>query len=388
MSTAWYKIENAAELDTPALLFYHERIEENIRRTLRMAGGPARLRPHIKTHKCKEVLNMQLAAGIEKFKCATIAEAEMAGKCNVPDLLMAYQPVGPKVERFARLVEHYGVMTRFSCIVDDEAAIRALDAEARKQTSETTNRTSLHEGGQGGIKAFDVFLDVDTGQGRTGIAPGARAVELYRLMSSLPGLKARGLHSYDGHVHDSDVAVRKKNCDAAFERIDGLRRDLVAAGLSVPTIVMGGSPTFPFHAARESVECSPGTTVFWDAGMLKNFPDLDFLPAALVMTRVVSKPAGGKRLCLDLGHKAVAAEMPQPRVVFPDLPPCTVVMQNEEHLVIEVENADAYKVGDVLYGIPWHVCPTVNLYSEARVVKEGRAGERWEIAARTRRIDV
>ncbi|HLX64628.1 MAG TPA: D-TA family PLP-dependent enzyme [Planctomycetota bacterium] len=373
MSNAWYSIENAAEIDTPALLFYVERIEENLRRTVQIAGGTARLRPHIKTHKCAEVLRMQMNAGIEKFKCATIAEAELAGQCGVADIMMAYQPTGPKVERFAKLVERYGLTTRFSCIVDDESAIRALDAEARKLLKL--------------IGPFDVFLDVDTGQGRTGVVPGTRAVELYRLMASLPGLKVRGLHSYDGHVKDTDFSARKISCDAAFARIDGLRRDLIDAGLSVPTIVMGGSPTFPFHAARENVECSPGTTVFWDAGMVKNFPDLDFLPAALVMTRVVSKP-GGNRLCLDLGHKAVAAEMPQPRVIFPELTQCNCVMQNEEHLVIEVENADGFAVGDVLYGIPWHVCPTVNLYGEARVVREGRAGEAWEIAGRVRRIEI
>src|SRR5579862_6086381 len=373
MSNAWYSIENAAEIDTPALLFYVERIEENLRRTVQIAGGTARLRPHIKTHKCAEVLRMQMNAGIEKFKCATIAEAELAGQCGVADIMMAYQPTGPKVERFAKLVERYGLTTRFSCIVDDESAIRALDAEARKLLKL--------------IGPFDVFLDVDTGQGRTGVVPGTRAVELYRLMASLPGLKVRGLHSYDGHVKDTDFSARKISCDAAFARIDGLRRDLIDAGLSVPTIVMGGSPTFPFHAARENVECSPGTTVFWDAGMVKNFPDLDFLPAALVMTRVVSKP-GGNRLCLDLGHKAVASEMPHPRVVFLNLPEAQFVAHSEEHLVIETPRSSEFELGDCLYGLPWHICPTVALHSEGTLIENGRVAGAWKVAARQRKLTI
>jgi D-serine deaminase-like pyridoxal phosphate-dependent protein len=68
-------------------------------------------------------------------------------------------------------------------------------------------------------------------------------------------------------------------------------------------------------------------------------PDLDFLPAALVLTRVVSKP-GPRRLCLDLGHKAVASEGPQPRVIFPELSDAQAVAHNEEHLVIETGRAD------------------------------------------------
>src|SRR5690606_31628039 len=96
---------------------------------------------------------------------------------------------------------------------------------------------------------------------------------------------------------------------------DALMRD----GLAVPAIVAGGTPTFPFHAARPDVECSPGTTVFWDHGYSTNLPDLDFLPAVMLLTRVVSKP-GPQRVCLDLGHKAVASEMPHPRARFMEIP--------------------------------------------------------------------
>jgi D-serine deaminase-like pyridoxal phosphate-dependent protein len=157
--------------------------------------------------------------------------------------------------------------------------------------------------------------------------------------------------------------------------------------IPVPRVVTSGTPTFPMHARRDGVECSPGTCVFWDAGYARKLPDLDFLPAAVLLTRVVSKPTAN-RLCLDLGHKAVASEMPHPRVIFFDLNDCTPVVHSEEHLVLETPEAERYTVGDVLYGIPWHICPTVALHSEVVVVRNARAEERWKVAARDRTLTI
>jgi D-serine deaminase-like pyridoxal phosphate-dependent protein len=127
--------------------------------------------------------------------------------------------------------------------------------------------------------------------------------------------------------------------------------------------------------------------VFWDAGYARKLPDLEFLPAAVLLTRVVSKPTP-TRLCLDLGHKAVASEMPHPRVVFFDLNDATPVIHSEEHLVVETPQADTFPIGACLYGIPWHVCPTVALHSEVVVVRNGRAEERWKVVARDRALTI
>ena len=115
------------------------------------------------------------------------------------------------------------------------------------------------------------------------------------------------------------------------------------------------------------------------------FPDLPFEPAAILLVRVISKRAP-HRLCVDLGHKAVASENPHPRVRFLELPDATAVMHSEEHLVLETPHAARFKVGDVLHGIPRHVCPTVALYNEAWVVSDGVARECWQIPARARRL--
>jgi D-serine deaminase-like pyridoxal phosphate-dependent protein len=127
--------------------------------------------------------------------------------------------------------------------------------------------------------------------------------------------------------------------------------------------------------------------VLWDYAYSSRLRDLDFLHAALVLTRVVSKP-GPQRLCLDLGHKAIASENPHPRVYFLNAPSARAVTHSEEHLVIEMDSTDQWKVGDCLFGIPWHVCPTVALHREAVVIQQGRATERWRIEARDRHLAI
>jgi len=367
--TDWYKVSNVEDVASPALLIYPDRVEENIRRMVRIAGGVDRLRPHMKTNKLPEVIRMQMAQGILKYKCATIAEAEVAAACSVPDVLLAYQPVGPNVQRLIHLVKKFP-STRFSALVDDAGAVEALSRAAS-----AANVT------------IDLFVDLDCGMHRTGIAPGPGAIALYQQLARSPGLRAAGLHVYDGHIRDSDIGSRTVACDAAFAQLDGIRQQLVALGLEVPTIVAGGTPTFPIHAKRPGVQCSPGTSVFWDLGYETLLPDLDFLPAVLVLTRVISKPSG-RILCLDLGHKAIASESPHPRVELLGLSDARFIGHSEEHLTIETDRAGDYPVGSVLYGIPWHICPTVALHQEAVVIRNGRAEEHWQVVARARSITV
>src|SRR5947207_2878838 len=115
----WYEIKNINSIDSPALVIYPRRIHENIRLLKSMVNGnTARLRPHVKTNKIGEVCKMLLDAGITKFKCATIAEAEMLGLIGAPDVLLSYQPVGPKVNRFITLLNKYPD-THFACLIDN-----------------------------------------------------------------------------------------------------------------------------------------------------------------------------------------------------------------------------------------------------------------------------
>jgi len=369
MSENWYQIENADEVPSPSLLVYPDRVRENIRRMLEMAGSPDRLRPHVKTHKMAEVIKLQVEAGITKFKCATIAEAEMSAAAGGRDIVLAYQPVGPNVNRMLELCLKFPEVA-FAAVVDKKRVVHAL--------SEVFSEAGL---------TLDLLIDLDVGMHRTGIEPGPKAAEIYRLIAELPGVEPAGLHAYDGHNHTADLDERRQEYERCFGPVRELRAELEKQGLPVPRVVASGTPTFPLHAAAGDVECSPGTTVFMDFGYGDKFTDLPFVPAAALLTRVVSKP-GEDLLCMDLGVKAVASEQPPPRVKLFDLHVTEFTNQSEEHLVAQTENASDFKVGDVLYGIPRHICPTVAHYNEAVVVENGRATGRWEVTARSRKITV
>ncbi len=365
----WFRLHDEAAISSPALLLFRERIEHNLRLMIELAGGPARLRPHVKTHKLGPLVARQIALGITKFKASTIAEAEMCATAGAPDVLLAFPQAGPNVTRLCALARKFP-KTEFSTVADDPSAIRALSAAAVSS----------------GVK-LGVFLDLDCGMHRTGIAPGDTAVELYRLIATSPALRPAGLHAYDGHIHESAPAARRAICDAEFAPVLALRAKLQTLSLPVPVLIAGGTPTFPIHATHTDRECSPGTTVLWDFGYAEKFPDLAFQPAAVLLTRIISKPAPD-RLCLDLGHKAVASESPHPRVKILELPEAIAVMHSEEHLVIETPRAAEFPVGTVLHAIPRHICPTVALHAEALVVDGERVTETWPILARARRLTV
>ena len=361
--TQWFVVEEEAEIDSPALLVYPERIAHNIREMLAIAGGPDRLRPHIKTHKMAEIIRMQQEAGIRKFKCATLAEAELLAQCEAADVLVAYPLTGPGPGRLARLQKKYP-STRFSCLVDNPGTLQTLQ--------ETVTAEGIRLG---------VFMDLNVGMNRTGIIPGPEAIALYLKIDSAKSLDCRGFHAYDGHLRNPDPEIRAQDCDAAFKAVETLRETLLAQSASVPDIIAGGSPTFPIHARRTGVELSPGTTLLWDARYGSQFPEMPFLPAASVLCRVISKPASGV-CCLDLGHKAVAAEMDFPRVFLPQLPESSQISQSEEHLVLNGDPSILPPVGTVLYAVPMHICPTVIKYPQALTVIEGSVSGKWNIAAR------
>lgn len=368
-SNKWYELTSTSGLISPSLLAYPKHIEKNIQTMIAMAGGTKNLRPHVKTHKMAEIIQMQMAHGIFKFKCATIAEAELLAKQNAKDVLLAMQPVGTNIDRFFELMEKYP-NSKFSTIVDNLESIQSIASKAFAKK----------------VKV-GLWLDLNIGMNRTGIAPNQIAAELFELMANDPNLKALGFHAYDGHIREPNPEKRRALCDSAFDTVLALKKTIELKGLQVQNIVAGGSPTFPVHAKRKGVDVSPGTTLLWDAGYGKNFPDIEMLPAAVLFTRVVSKPKNGL-LCLDLGHKSVASEMPLPRVVLLGLENSTQMGQSEEHLVVETSMAEHYPIGYEFYAIPIHICPTVSKYKRVFTVEEGKQTGFWNVAARDHQLEI
>jgi D-serine deaminase-like pyridoxal phosphate-dependent protein len=165
----WYTVKNVADIPTPALLIYPDRIEENLRRMIAIAGDPEKLRPHVKTHKMAEIITLSLKAGITRFKCSTIAEAEMVAARGGKDVMLAMQPVGPQLERFFRLQREFSG-TCFSALADHERVIGQLSASAVKYNMET-----------------GIWLDINNGMNRTGIIRPCGFAPLFQDLRSAHG---------------------------------------------------------------------------------------------------------------------------------------------------------------------------------------------------------
>jgi D-threonine aldolase len=367
-----YRIADTSRIFTPALVLFREILEANLDEMIRIAGRPTRLRPHCKTHKMPAVTRIELAKGIVKHKAATFAEAEMLADAGAKDVCLAYNLVGPNIRRAVEFVTKFPDVT-FSATADHSARIAELGS-------------AMEEAG----RTIGVLLDLDVGQHRTGIAPGDAAARLYRQIATSRGLRPEGFHVYDGHVHQPSLDERRAAVAAEWQSVREFRDALVAEGLPVPRIVAGGTPTFPIYAqVRDpAIELSPGTCVLNDAGYGEAFPDLNFRPAALLLTRVVSRPTAD-RLTVDLGSKAVASDPPiGKRVVFPALPEAKQVLHNEEHLVLETPLASEFQPGDELLAVPRHICPTSALHKEVYVISSGELVDRWEVTARDRRLTI
>ena len=365
----WYEIDNIGELDSPALVVYSERVTGNIKALKESINDVNRLRPHVKTHKSPEVCKLMLQAGIKKFKCATISEAEMLAVAGAPDVLFSYQPVGPKVNRLLSVVKQFK-STRFSCLIDN--------VTATKNISDLFSSSNLR---------LPVFIDLNVGMNRTGITP-TDAYSLYEKVHSFKGIEVVGLHAYDGHIRDADLAARTTKCDEAFNQVTELQQKIKNKFNVVLTIVMGGTPSYSVHRMRETCECSPGTFIYWDKGYGDMLKEQKFSFAALVVSRVISKPSPDV-ICVDLGHKSIAAENPiTQRVFFLNAPNLTPIGHSEEHMVFTVSEGRSFEVGDVLYGVPYHICPTVALHDRAAVVQNNHVGGYWDNVSRSRMLTI
>ena len=247
----WYTVDNEDAIDSPSLIFYPDRITHNIKLAIALIGEVNRLRPHVKTHKTKEIVAELMANGVTKFKCSTIAEAEMLGLCNAPDVLLAYPLTSAKLKRFLNLIENYPT-TQFSCLFDDKDIANLL----------ANTPVIIH-----------AYLDLNVGMDRTGIRPGDKAIKLFEYANTLPGLKILGLHAYDGHINVKSTSERKEQCGEAFESVMQMRNVLQKKRYKNLSLIAGGSPTFANHIQYENTECSPGTFVFWDKNYQDYIPD-------------------------------------------------------------------------------------------------------------------
>jgi len=368
MESDWYAIKNIETVDSPSIALYLDHLKYNINEMVSLVDGKTeRLMPHIKTNKMPKVMQQLLDFGISNFKASTISEAEIAAEAGARSVLIAHQLVGPKINRFLNLIKQFP-NTQFSTILDNEDSAELLHQKAQEK------ELKVH-----------VYIDINNGMNRSGIEIGPGLDELIAYLKICESLLLEGLHAYDGHLRDLDFPVRKEKIEKGVKDVEtyfeALRIDYPSTEL-----ICGGTPSFTSHALQEKRITSPGTCVLWDWGYGEKLTEQKFRHAAVLVTRIISKPIEGI-ITIDLGHKSVAAENPiDKRVKFLNLDDYELLSQSEEHGVIQVKDWDKYKVGDVLYGIPYHICPTINLHDEVSVIENGKKTDTWDITARKRKL--
>ena len=367
-----YEIDNPYKIITPGLIYYKDIIISNIDKAIKSIGEPNRLWPHIKTHKMVGMIKLQQQLGINKFKCATIAEAEALAMCEAEDILIAYPLIGPNIDRYIELRKRV-TKSRIWAIGDDYEQLKLLSIKSSEN----------------GFKA-SVLIDVNLGMNRTG-CPVDQVEELYKRSYKLDGLLIDGLHCYDGHHTDTDINIRKRDVANSIKFINDLKQSLENNGYSCETIIAGGTPSFPCFVECSDFFVSPGTLFISDYGYFNKFKDLNYIPAAAIITRVISHP--DKNLfTIDLGYKGIAADPIGVRGLIAGFEKRAYsLFQSEEHWVFQMN--EGYEdcrppIGTVLYVVPTHICPTSALYSEALVSENGLITEIWEVTARNRKISL
>ena len=370
---AWdqcYRVSPVDDMLTPALLLYPEVVASNIERTLELLGGNAnRWRVHIKTAKLGFTVRMLVEHGIRNFKCATTLELLVACRSGAADVLFAYPAVGPNVRRVRDIADQFPKV-RISILAENEDQLRQL------------------RGSQLGV-----FLDINPGMNRTGVEQTRRdkVAGLVRAIAEV-GMEFRGLHYYDGQYGGLEAHERTTAAHAGYDLLLELVTEIQRGGVHVPEVVTAGTPTLPSSLAYQGFQgkefihrVSPGTIAYGDATSLAQLPgEYGLRPAVLVLSRVISRPRLGV-VTSDAGHKAVSADAGVPTCVVVGHAELTPLSPSEEHLPLAVSgNAAGPKIGELLYLLPRHVCPTVNNFDWALLVRDGQIESMEQVSARGR----
>ncbi len=356
-----YSIENVERLLTPALAIYPEIVDSNIDATLRLLGGDAnRWRPHVKTAKLGFIMRRLAGHGVVQAKCSTSVELAVACEAGIKDVVLAYPVVGANAARVRELAAKYP-SARISVLVENAGQIAAWKGSP-----------------------LGIFIDVNPGMDRTGIEQDRIAA--IRDLARAAGDAFRGLHYYDGHLASLGLEEREK---AAHRGYDRLMEIVNALDMPVEEIITSGTPAFPcsasyapFRSGKFVHRTSPGTVVYSDATSMTQLPsEWGYKPAALVVSTVVSHPKSNYVTC-DAGHKSVSADAGIPTCEVAGRPDLRPLKPSEEHLPIEVLGGERPAIGEALYLIPRHVCPTVNNFDDALIVVANRVTAVERVTAR------
>jgi D-serine deaminase-like pyridoxal phosphate-dependent protein len=347
-------------IDTPALVVDLDAMDRNIGRISDFARKHAILwRPHAKMHKSVALAQLQVRSGAVGVCVQKTAEAEIMADGGIRDIYISNEVVaGPKLARVAALAHRLGQEKgRLAVAVDSVEGISRLGQamnEARVQ----------HEAGS----SIDVFVEIDVGQGRCGVAPGEPALALVQEICKHPALRFAGLQAYHGKAQHLRGALERRHAIArVVEDVLSTRKLLEAHGITVDLVTGAGTGTLVCEAASGVFgEVQAGSFMFMDADYANNERDAaqpQFEHALFVKTQVIS--SGEEHAVCDAGHKSHAIDSGLPQVVSADAESQLEYFNGgDEHGVLRPAGAGRRipAIGRMLWLVPGHCDPTVNLH--------------------------
>ena len=353
-----------AAIETPALVVELASFERNLDR-MAVATRGLRLRPHAKSHKCATIARAQLARGAVGICCQKTDEAAAFVDAGIGDILVTNEVVAPA--KVARLAELAGRAT-VGVLVDAPAGIAALSHAASRARS-----------------TLDVYVEIDVGAHRCGVAPGVPAVALARAIVGSPGLRFRGLQAYQGAAqHLREPQARRTAIVAAARDARRTRELIVAAGIACDRVTGAGTGTWQ-HERDSGIydELQPGSYVFMDVDYGRNIPgaaELRFEQSLYVLASVMSTPEAGRAI-VDAGLKAFSFDSGPPHVHA--RAGVEYVKASDEHGVLRIA-ADAPPIApeERIWLVPGHCDPTVNLYDWIVAIRDGVVDAVWPVEAR------
>jgi D-serine deaminase-like pyridoxal phosphate-dependent protein len=353
--------QRVEEVDTPALVLDLDAFEKNVSTLGSSAGKTVRVRAHAKTHKCPEIAKRQLAAGAIGVCCQKVSEAEAMVDGGIHDVLVSNEVVGrAKIERLAALAQR----GRIGICVDNAENLAEIERSGAK---------------------LDVYVEVDVGMGRCGIAPGEPAAALAKQIAQSQNLRFGGLQAYHGRAqHVRSLEERRKIIGSAADAVRRTKELLRKENIDCPIVTGAGSGTFMLEV-QSGVwnEIQPGSYVFMDADYARNewAPPLPrFEHSLFVLSTVMSRPSP-RLAILDAGLKASSVDSGMPGVW--QRPGLTYARASDEHGVVEVAaETSAPRLGEKLMLVPGHCDPTVNLYDWYVCIRRGVVEALWPITAR------
>ena len=355
-----------AAVDTPALLLDLAVFESNLDRMQAAADAAGiHLRPHAKAHKCPAVALAQVARGAVGICCQKASEALPFIAAGITDIHISNQLASPAK---ARMLAQAALSARIGVCVDDASQVAHL-ADA---TAAAGSR-------------LGVFVEIDIGQGRCGVADADAVLRLVEAIGRHPQLEFRGLQAYHGGMqHLRAWDARRAEARRAADRTGAVVAALARAGVRCATVTGGGSGSVEFDLQTGVyTEVQPGSYAFMDRDYAENEggPGLRFSHAAFLATAVMST-AAGTHVVVDAGLKSLAVDSGLP-AVWPPGSGLVYRAANDEHgIVVATDGAPLPMLGTVLQLVPGHCDPTLNLHDEIVAFRGDTVEAVWPISAR------